>query len=180
MICSGISTTATANRRPKRASLHLALGGHWSTRLFLAQCKARRSGPASCIGQPNGRSLGRVDPTPVKREPSKPRPARLPDPAHHPGRKRGARPYAGTGTLLHDYHRLLLPSHLGRAQAGQLSLSGLCANLSDRPTARQSLRPGPRHKIGNTQRAVSHTGPLIFRQLPFKCTMLPDDLISPT
>ena len=122
MIRSGITTTATTattNSRPKGASLHLALGRHWSTRLFLAQCKARRSGPASCIGQPNGRSLGQVEPTSVKKR--EPRPvASVPParPGHTTEEEKGCKTVCRHRLPLHDYYRPLLPSHLGRTQAG--------------------------------------------------------------
>lgn len=57
----------------------------------------------------------------------------------------------------------------------------LGSRLDSHPTCQTHGTPSTRPDRGRRsgiQRDVSHTGPLIFRQLPFKCNMLPDDLIS--
>lgn len=71
MICSRISTTATTattNSRPKKASLHLELGGMVHAAVFSAM---QGTEIWSCLlhwPAVNGRSLGPVDPTSVREE----------------------------------------------------------------------------------------------------------------
>jgi hypothetical protein len=94
VICSGISTTATAttNNRPQKG---IAV---FPPRLFLAQCKARRSGTALLHWPVQRQQSWLCGPNVVQKE----SPDRLTCPScqiwHPPRRKRGARPYAGTGT----------------------------------------------------------------------------------
>lgn len=63
----------------------------------------------------------------------------------------------------------------GRAQAGSRHCFG-ALNQPVRPHGTPFPRPDRGRRSG-IQRDVSHTGPLIFRQLPFKCTTLPGYLM---
>ena len=142
---------------PKNGIAASANGGPWSTRLFLAQFKARRSGP--------------VEPTSVKEEGQTCPPAR-------PGTLSKAwKTVCGHRHL--SVKHFLLPFTSGRSQAGSRHCLGF--RTSTYPILSDPRTPSPRPDRGRRSgipRDVSHTGPLIFRNYLPKCTMLPDDLIS--
>lgn len=132
VICSRISTTATTNSRPKKASSASGAGGcvvhaavfsaMQGTEIWSCPCcppaLASRQRPQAWPLWSSQRASERPDHSTVRTK-----------------EKRGARPYAGTGTRCMGYHRLLLPSHQENPQAGTRHCFGFSTrqspNLSD-------------------------------------------------
>lgn len=173
MICSGISTTATTNSRPKKVSLHLELGCVVHAAVFSAM---QGTEIWSCLLHwpvANGHSLGPVEPASVREG------GQTTTHTHtHEGEK-GCKTVCRHRHPLHDYHRFLLPSRLAEPKPAVVTVLGSESELTCPP-----VRPTARRHLDRTEaedreyNAMFHIQALSFSvNYISKCTMLPDDLI---